>query len=99
MTELNEAKRFVAESAGREQGLSVALGKVKAMYRSANEQLVEAQRRAEEAAYRVDELNKLRAAEQQAFTTKLKKVLENCRSNYTNEPLRCFDCGIHNAPQ
>lgn len=79
MTELNEAKRFVAESAGREQGLSVALGKVKAMYRSANEQLVEAQRRAEEAAYRVDELNKLRAAEQQAFTTKLKKVLENCR--------------------
>ncbi|EFO65338.1 Hypothetical protein GLP15_3254 [Giardia lamblia P15] len=79
MTELNEAKRFVAESAGREQGLSVALGKVKAMYRTTNEQLIEAQRRAEEAAYRVDELNKLRAAEQQAFTTKLKKVLENCR--------------------
>lgn len=79
MSELNEAKRFVAESAGREQGLSVALGEVKAMYRAANEKLVEAQRKADEAAYRVDELNKLRAAEQQAFTTKLKKVLENCR--------------------
>lgn len=79
MVELNEAKRFVAESAGREQGLSVALGEVKAMYKAANERLVEAQRRADEATYRVDELNKLRTAEQQAFTTKLKKVLENCR--------------------
>lgn len=79
MTELNEAKRFVAESAGREQGLSVALGEVKAMYRAANEKLVEAQRRAEEAAYRVEELNKLRTTEQQAFTAKLKKVLENYR--------------------
>lgn len=72
--DLSEARRFVAEAAGREEGLQIALRELKERYRDVCAQLADAQQRVSASEMKVGKLHDLRESERQKFIDKLRKA-------------------------
>ncbi|TNJ29943.1 hypothetical protein GMRT_15894 [Giardia muris] len=84
--DLSEARRFVAEAAGREEGLQIALRELKERYRDVCAQLSDAQQRVSASEMKVGQLQSLREAEQREFINKLRRVVMREEKGRSVEP-------------